>query len=253
MKKIVCFTNEADSKELLQKNNDLKFDFIKSFNDLPNADIYIISLKMATNIYSDFLNFMRNHPQSKFLFLEEYTNTLSDEDFDIREEPNTDIYMYTPKKAILIIMEEIKLSEEVEAKQLCSGIFWILSDCYDLSDYELLTFNIPCDPDGNPNNTHSIVLNSKSGNTYNHKKLWESEVKNNRKYRPYNKKSYDYYPRGRIEISNNRAVIYLNPHINKPDFIDIIKQNFGLFPCNISEVRIIADGSDHYQCFLDRG
>jgi len=31
--RIVCFTNEADSKELLQENNDLKFDFIKSFND----------------------------------------------------------------------------------------------------------------------------------------------------------------------------------------------------------------------------
>jgi hypothetical protein len=152
-----------------------------------------------------------------------------------------------------ISKDYLSRNEEVEEKQLCSGIFWILSDYYDLSDYELLMFNIPCDPDGNPHNTHSIALNSKSGNTYNHKKLWESEVKNNSKYRPYNKKSYDYYPRGRIEISNNRAVIYLNPHINKPDLIDIIKQNFGLFLYNISEVRIIADGSEHYQCFLDRG
>jgi len=141
----------------------------------------------------------------------------------------------------------------METKQLCSGIFWILSDSHDFSDYELLIFDIPCDSNGNPNNTHSIALNSKSGNTYNHKKLWESEVKNNSKYRPYNKKDYDHYPRGRVEISNNRATIYLNPHINKANFIDLIKERFGLFPDNISEVRIIADGSEHYQCFLDRG
>ena len=140
----------------------------------------------------------------------------------------------------------------MEKIKLCAGIFWILSDYHDLSDYELLMFDIPCDSNGKPDNTHSIELNSKSGNTYNHKKLWDSEVKNNSKYRPFNKKDYDYYPRGRVEISNNRAIIYLNPHINEPQFINIIKQKFGLFPQNISEVRIITDGSDHYQCFLDR-
>jgi hypothetical protein len=136
-----------------------------------------------------------------------------------------------------------------EAKQLCSGIFWVLSDNYDLSDYKLLIFDIPCDLNGKPDNTQSIELNSKSGNTYNHKKLWESEVKNNNKYRPYNKKDYNYYPRGRVEISNNKATIFLNSNINKPLFIDEIKEKFGL---SLPEVRINVDGSVHYQCFLDR-
>jgi len=147
-----------------------------------------------------------------------------------------------------------KLFEEdfKEVRQLCSGVFWILSDNYDLSDHKLLAFDIPCDYNGKPNNTHSIELNSKSGNTYNHKKLWEGEIKRNNKYRPYNKKDWDYYPRGRIEISNNRATIYLNPHINKSFFIDVIKQKFGLFQYNISEIRVIPDGSKHYQCFLDK-
>ena len=139
-----------------------------------------------------------------------------------------------------------------ETKQLCSGIFWVLSDCYDLSDYEFLMFGIPCNPDGKPDNTHSVELNSKSGTSYNHKKIWESEIKNNSKYRPYNKKNYNYYPRGRVEISNNKAVIYLNPFINKPNFIDLIKQRFGLID-NIPEVRIVSDGSEHYQCFIDWG
>jgi hypothetical protein len=138
-----------------------------------------------------------------------------------------------------------------KAKELRSGIFWIISDYYDLSDYKILIFDIPCDSNGNPNNTHSIELNSKHGNTYNHKKLWESEVKNNNNHRPYNKKDYNYYPRGRVEISHNRATIYLNPHINISNFIDLIKEGFGLFIYNIPEIRVIADGSEHYQCFLD--
>ena len=136
-------------------------------------------------------------------------------------------------------------------KQLCSGIFWVLSEYNDLSDHKLLMFSIPCDPDRTPLNTQSIELNSKSGTTYNHKKIWESEVKNNNEYKPYNRKDYDYYPRGRVEISHNRAVIYLNPHINKPDFVNEIKREFGLSSDNIPDVRVKNDGSDHYRCFLD--
>ena len=163
-------------------------------------------------------------------------------------------YKLTILSANDLTPDNSKLFEEVlkEAKQLCSGIFWVLSDDHDLNNYEFLMFVIPCDSNGNPNNTHSIELNSKSGNTYNHKKLWEEEIKNNSKYRPYNKKDYDYYPRGRVEISNNRATIFLNPHINDPRFIDLIKQNFGLFPYNIPDIRVITDGSEHYECFLDK-
>ena len=45
---------------------------------------------------------MRQNPTRKFLFLEEYHFTLTDEDFAIRDEPNTDIYMYTPDKAMFL-------------------------------------------------------------------------------------------------------------------------------------------------------
>ena len=136
--------------------------------------------------------------------------------------------------------------------QLSSGIFWVLSDNTDLSEHIFLMFNIPCDSDGNPSNTQFIEFNSKSGNNYNHKKVWESEVKNNSNYKPYNKKEYNYYPRGRVEISRNRAVIYLNLHLNMPWVINIIKMEFGLTAENIQNIRIIPDGFDHYRCFLDR-
>jgi len=138
-----------------------------------------------------------------------------------------------------------------EAKQLCSGIFWVISDNYDLSGYKFLMFDIPCGRNGISSNEQAVELNSKSGKTYNHKKLWDSEVKNKSNHRPYNKKDYNYYPRGRVEIVNDQAIIYLNPHINKSNFITKIKKDFGLFSYNISKIRVISDGSAHYECFLD--
>lgn len=134
---------------------------------------------------------------------------------------------------------------------LSSGIFWIFADDPNLTNYEFIIFNIPCDPDGTPNNTHSIELNSKKGNSYNHKLIWNNVVKNDNSYKPYNKKDFDYYPRGRVEISRNKATIFLNPNINKPEIIDRIKTEFGLTDHNICEVRIVVDGSEHYRCYLE--
>lgn len=111
---------------------------------------------------------------------------------------------------------------------LSSGVFWVITENLDVSDHKLLLFEIPCDPDGNHLGKHTIELNAKSGGTYNHKKLWETEVKNNPTHKPYNKKAYNYYPRGRVEISNNRATIYLNPHINKTRIVNEIKLKCGL-------------------------
>ena len=139
-----------------------------------------------------------------------------------------------------------------DSKELCSGIFWIVSDYSDLSDYKLLMFEIPCDIDGNAVGCHEIPLNSKSGSTYNHKKTWESEIKNNSTHKPYNKKSYDYYPRGRVEISSNRAIIYLNPNINTNTVVDDIKRSFGLNQNSISSVKVSADNSYHYQCWIEQ-
>jgi len=134
---------------------------------------------------------------------------------------------------------------------LHSGIFWVITETSELTNWKLLAFEIPCDRNGNVIEETHIMLNAKSGSTYNHKKLWENEIKNNTAHKPYNKKDYNYYPRGRIDISNNKATIYLNPHINIPEIIDEIKQKFGLLPQNISMVRTVFDGSKHYECFLD--
>ena len=138
-----------------------------------------------------------------------------------------------------------------ETTRLSFGIFWVISDSEDLEDYKLLCFNVSCDVYGNAVETPDIPLNSKSGALYNHKAVWEFYVKNNREHKPYNKNDYNYYPRGRVEISNNKAVIYLNPYINQAHILTEIKAAFGLSEDNISKVRVVADNSAHYGCFIE--
>jgi hypothetical protein len=118
MAKIVCFTNKNDSEELIQKNIfGLELDFFDSFEKLPESDFYIVSLKYGSKIYNDFIKFMRARPKSRFIFLEEYTTTLDDEDFNIRDEENTEPFMYVPSAALkrikYLIDYEIEHSDAV--------------------------------------------------------------------------------------------------------------------------------------------
>ena len=45
----------------------------------------------------------------------------------------------------MIILPEKALEE---AKQLCCGVFWIITDNYDPIESTILVFYIPCNPDG---------------------------------------------------------------------------------------------------------
>jgi len=140
----------------------------------------------------------------------------------------------------------------MKPSQLCSGVFWVVTENSKISEYKLLFFTIPCDMNGTATGGHTVPLNSKSGKSYNHKKLWDSEIKNSNTHKPYNKQQYNFYPRGRVEVANNQAIIFLNPNINISKVINDIKLKFGLTEQNISAVRILFDGSIHYKCFLDR-
>jgi hypothetical protein len=131
-------------------------------------------------------------------------------------------------------------------RHISFGIFWVISDSTDFEDYKLLCFTVHCDPNGNAIEVPPVQLNSKSGTSYNHRAMWDSQVKNNPVYKPYNKKSYNHYPRGRVEVSNNRAIIYLNPVLCHENILDEIKAAFGLTEESISSTRIVADNSAHY-------
>ena len=139
----------------------------------------------------------------------------------------------------------------MKSKELSFGIFWIISDSEDLEDYKPLSFSVPYDTHGCPTDNPAIPLNSKSGTSYNHKVMWNEHVKNNPMHKPYNKKEYSHYPRGRVEISKGKAIIFLNPVICREPFISEIKSEFGLGEDNISNIKVVADNSSHYACFLN--
>lgn len=104
------------------------------------------------------------------------------------------------------------------------GVFWVVEG-------KLLAF-----PFGE-SATHGVA---KSGNTFNHRLLWEH-------VKPVNK-PFDYYPRGRVEINaKGAAVIYMSPHVES-SFIDEIKAAFEI----TTEPIVRYDHSEHYKCFLDR-
>jgi len=133
---------------------------------------------------------------------------------------------------------------------LAFGIFWIISDCVELDEYKLLVFNVPCDQNGNALETPPIQLNSKSGTSYNHKAMWYGHVKGNTEHKAYNKQTFNHYPRGRVEISKGRAIVYLNPIISHSPILDEIKMAFGLSEDSISSIRVVVDNSAHYSCFI---
>lgn len=106
------------------------------------------------------------------------------------------------------------------------GVFWLI-------DNKLLAISF--DKSKHPDDI------AKSGDTYNHEKLWKY-VKHQNCNKPYN-----YYPRGRVvKGTKSKAIVYMNPNITN-EFISSIKEMF-----EIKEEPIIKlDYSRHYKCFLD--
>ena len=104
-------------------------------------------------------------------------------------------------------------------------MFWLIGG-------ELLTFPF----DG----SHSEGI-AKSGDTYNHQKLWEH-------VRPKGCRcAFDYYLRGRVDINNKgNAVIYMSPHIGS-EYLGVILRNFDVQ----GACQIRYDHSRHYHCAMD--
>ena len=134
-----------------------------------------------------------------------------------------------------------------EDSNLYRGIFWITDiDNIEASD---LYFQIPCNSNGDIDNDFHISNNmsSKGTDNYNHKNVWNSLLNKITKGKP-----FDYYPRGRVEISNGKATIYHSPHIPQDELRRQLINKFNLTTHNgIKKVRLIADGSTHYRCYLD--
>lgn len=134
-----------------------------------------------------------------------------------------------------------------ESRELAQGIFWIT----DLDNYENnrdYCFPIYSNPDGSIINPDNYEFNAKSGDTFNHEKYWNNMSKD-----ATHGEAFNYYPRGRVQINNGKATIYANPNICDDELLKFIQTQFGLYKSNgINKINIIADGSEHYKCYLDR-
>jgi len=116
------------------------------------------------------------------------------------------------------------------------GIFWVI-------DGQPVYCSIPCDENGVPLEELDQDAVSKSGTTYNHEKYWATLPKSIT-----GGMAYNYYPRGRVEISRGRCKMFLSPYICTDEIRELIVGAFDLTGINAD---IIADGSAHYRCFFD--
>lgn len=108
-----------------------------------------------------------------------------------------------------------------EDSNLYKGIFWIIDpyNPYSSSNY---CFKILSDTQGNSLDPN-LNLNAKSGTTYNHKLVWQKLSR-----KETFGKSYNYFPRGRVEIHNGVAKIFLNGNINTTEVLDFLVDEFNL-------------------------
>lgn len=103
-----------------------------------------------------------------------------------------------------------------------------------------MAFAKPCDENGAFFDVDG--LSSADGTGYNHNATWSTLPKSLTHGNP-----FDYYPRGRVEIRNGKATVWLNE--NLLPLSDEIVRLFGLESVTVT-VRV--DGSRHYRCHFDR-
>ncbi len=115
------------------------------------------------------------------------------------------------------------------------GIFWIKPDD------ELILLKAKCDFLGNLAEDIPSGMLSKSGGNFNHKNAWSTLPKVIT-----GNKEYNFYPRGRAEIRNGKAIIFTN--YIKEDLKQKIIDSFLLYPENgIGRVDFKIDNSPHYK------
>ena len=122
------------------------------------------------------------------------------------------------------------------------GVFWIV-DKTNLCNNGKYMFKLPVDCRGNNVDIKpSYPPNSKSGYGYNHRLVWRDYVSQKDKQG----KSYNYYPRGRVEIADKKAKVYINSTIATSKIINYIIE---IFAIDDLDVKVIVDGSAHYKCY----
>lgn len=119
------------------------------------------------------------------------------------------------------------------------GIFWCRN--YLTEEAELLIVAAECDRTGNALDPEA-AFSSKSGKNFNHRIEWQRMERSVTQGF-----SFDHWPRGRVEIRNGRATVFLNPDLNTEEFVLKLTDVFGLNSGELESIRIVNDGSIHYR------
>lgn len=133
----------------------------------------------------------------------------------------------------------VRVKDLQRPETLFKGIFWIV-DTENLENNAPYLFKIVTNRNGDILAAYG-ELTSKKGDNYNHRLTWNDLPREFTDNKPYN-----YYPRGRVEIKNDVAKIFINPLLNDEEIIDYIKKEFGLNENSIGSIKVLVDNSQHY-------
>lgn len=116
------------------------------------------------------------------------------------------------------------------------GLFW-------LADNKLITYKIPCDTYGVPA-VLDLHYNSRRGDSFTHKATWkEAACDQTREIRS---KTWNHFPRGRVEVKAKKVAVYHNPVFSTPEFKQKIRDEFALTDESLT-LRFVSDYSNHYK------
>lgn len=128
------------------------------------------------------------------------------------------------------------------------GIFWVVWEegIDDVNSGHVLAYTMECDADGNPDVL--FAGNTSDGAGYVHKKTWKEAASGMSRH--IRNKPWNYYPRGRVEVSSGMIRIFVNPNIDEEIYKDKIAEAFHL---QGSDIEIIwnPDHSEHYKCMIE--
>ena len=129
------------------------------------------------------------------------------------------------------------------------GLFWIVPVEFDSKNNPsphtlnaVIDYSAICDENGVITEDQP-PYNSKKGNSYSHEHSWS--LVNEGLPKKSREKSWNYYPRGRVEIANGKATVYFNPVLLDTGFEPHIKY---IFELSEIPIRFIPDFSNHYKC-----
>ena len=120
-------------------------------------------------------------------------------------------------------------------ERIKKGLFWRVDD-------SIITVAVECDENGNA--LEDVEYSSKSGDNFNHNAEWAKLPRS-----VTGGHDFDYYPRGRVEIKNGKATLWIPPSLESA--VEVIKTEFGLTFADV-DFEYKLDHSLHYDPKCER-